>query len=128
MRVLIPLAIAIILSSLCALARAQSILQYHLTANRAGNYVVPRLTVERAHSMHLDGAFEGHVDGHVYAQPLVFNEDGRQLLVVATENNVVDALDARTGKPVWQRSVGQAVGSAMLPCGNIDPPRCHGRH
>ena len=52
--------------------------------------------------MHLDRAFDGRVGGHVYAQPLLFNEVGRELLVVATENNVVDALDARTGRLVWQ--------------------------
>jgi hypothetical protein len=71
--------------------------------------------------MHLDGVFDGRVNGHVYAQPLQFNAPGRNLLLVATENNIVDALDAATGRLIWQTSVGQPVTSAMLPCGNIDP-------
>ena len=100
---------------------AQNVLQYHATADRAGNYIVPRLTRERAHSIHLDHDFDGRVDGHVYAQPLLFTEAGRKLLVIATENNSVDALDARTGRLVWEKSLGQAVPSTMLPCGNIDP-------
>jgi outer membrane protein assembly factor BamB len=71
--------------------------------------------------MHLDGAFDGRVDGNVYAQPLLFKRAGHELLIVATENNAVDALDARTGRLVWQKSLGMAVTSAMLPCGDIDP-------
>jgi hypothetical protein len=117
----ILLAMAAALTLLPASASAQSVLQYHFSADRAGNYVIPGLTAERARSMHLDSAFDGHVDGHVYAQPLLFHEARRALLVIATENNVVDALDAATGTRVWERSLGQAVTSARLPCGNIDP-------
>ncbi len=102
-------------------AWAQPVLQYHDSGSRSGNYVVPGLTLERAHSTHLDPAFDGRVDGHVYAQPLLFNSGRGELLVVATENNIVEALDAGTGRPVWLRSLGPAVPSAALPCGNIDP-------
>ncbi|MBV8359891.1 MAG: hypothetical protein JO189_18430 [Deltaproteobacteria bacterium] len=42
-------------------------------------------------------------------------------MLVATENNVVDALDAGTGKLIWQRSLAPPVPLSMLPCGNIDP-------
>jgi hypothetical protein len=115
------LVMGVVVTMLCERVSAQSVLQYHSSADRAGNYVVPRLTPERARSMHLDRAFDGRVDGHVYAQPLLFSQAGRELLVVATENNVVDALDARTGRPIWQKSLGPAVTSMMLPCGNIDP-------
>jgi hypothetical protein len=100
---------------------AQPILEYHFSADRRGDYVVSGLTVERVHSMHLDNSFDGRVDGHLYAQPLLFNEAGRELLVIATENDVVEALDAHSGRRVWQRSLGRAVTSDMLPCGNIDP-------
>jgi outer membrane protein assembly factor BamB len=109
------------LTLMCTPAHAQSVLQYHLSSDRAGNYVVPGLTLTRSRSMHLDGAFDGRVDGHVYAQPLQFNAAGRNLLLVTTENDTVDALDARTGRMVWQKSLGRPVTSAMLPCGNIDP-------
>ena len=118
---LLILSIGGMLTIWCKPAWPQSVLQYHFSANRAGNYVIPNLTAERARSMHLDNAFDGRVDGHIYAQPLLFTENARQLLIIATENDVVDALDARTGRPIWQRSLGPAVKSWMLPCGNIDP-------
>jgi outer membrane protein assembly factor BamB len=106
---------------ICAAAQAQDVLQYHHTADRAGNYIMPGLTPERAPLMHLDQVFDGHVDGHVYAQPLLTRAAGRELLLVATENNIVDALDAGTGKIIWQKSLVKPVSQAMLPCGNIDP-------
>jgi hypothetical protein len=102
-------------------AWAQSVVQYHFSADRAGNYVVPGLTLERARTIHLDPVFDGRVDGHIYAQPLLFKAAGRDILLVATENNTVEALDTRTGRPAWRRSLGRPVPSAMLPCGNIDP-------
>jgi len=57
------------------------------------------------------------VDGEVYAQPLVFGSR----VYVATENDSVYALDAATGAVVWQRSLGTAVPSGALPCGDITP-------
>jgi len=102
-------------------ALAQSVLQYHGSADRAGNYVILGLTPEIVSSTHLDRDFDGRVEGHVYAQPLLVHAAGRELLIVATENDAVDALDAHTGKPVWQKSLGRPVRSAMLPCGNVDP-------
>jgi hypothetical protein len=106
---------------MCAAAQAQYVLQYHRTADRAGNYIIPNLTPGRAHLMHLDRTFDGRVNGHVYAQPLLTPAAGHELLLVTTENNVIDALDADTGKTIWQRSVAQPVPASMLPCGNIDP-------
>jgi hypothetical protein len=40
---------------------------------------------------------------------------------VATENNLVYALDASDGKVFWRRSLGSPVQSSTLPCGNIRP-------
>jgi outer membrane protein assembly factor BamB len=57
------------------------------------------------------------VDGDVYAQPLVFGAR----VYVATENDSVYALNAATGAVVWQRSLGTAVPSGDLPCGDISP-------
>jgi len=102
-------------------AWAQSILQYHFSADRAGNYVVPELTLQRARAIHLDSAFDGRVNGHVYAQPLLFKAAGHEVLVVATENNFVEALDVATGKPVWRQYLGPPATSSMLSCGNINP-------
>ena len=108
---------------MCATAQAQYVLQYHATADRAANYVIPNLTPERAQLMHLDQTFDGRVNGPVYAQPLLSPTPAArpELLLVATENNVVDALDASTGKLIWQKLVGQPVPLSMLPCGNINP-------
>jgi outer membrane protein assembly factor BamB len=57
------------------------------------------------------------LDGAVYAEPLVIG--GRVL--VATENDTLYALDARTGQVQWQTHVGTPVPLKHLPCGNIDP-------
>jgi outer membrane protein assembly factor BamB len=62
-------------------------------------------------------AWSADLDGAVYAQPLVVGDS----LVVATENNSVYALDARTGKERWRRHLGTPVPLDDLPCGNIDP-------
>ncbi|HLN23075.1 MAG TPA: hypothetical protein VK558_03735 [Patescibacteria group bacterium] len=101
----------------------KTVLTYHATADRAGNYVVPALTWERVSSLHPDTGFHAQIDGHVYAQPLYWRggdgQPGR--LLVATENNMVTALDASTGMTLWQRSLGHPVPRAALPCGNIDP-------
>jgi outer membrane protein assembly factor BamB len=106
---------------MCAVAQAQSVLEYHRTADRAGDYVIPNLTPELAHRTRLDQTFDGRVDGNVYAQPLLTPAAGHELLLVATENNVVDALDAGTGKIIWRRTLAQPVPVSMLPCGNINP-------
>src|SRR5580704_9966727 len=104
-------------------ASAQSVLTYHGDMSRSGYYVMPGITWERAHGMHPDPAFDGRIDGHIYAQPLFWQspKTGRQLLLVATENDVVYALGAHSGKVVWQRSLGHAVDDSALPCGNISP-------
>jgi outer membrane protein assembly factor BamB len=57
------------------------------------------------------------LDGAVYAEPLVVA--GR--VIVATENDTLYALDARTGQAQWRTSVGTPVPLSDLPCGDIDP-------
>jgi hypothetical protein len=96
---------------------------HHGGPARGGQYVVAGLTWTRAGSAHLERAFDGQVQGHVYAQPLYWRPPGAAggLLIVATESNIVHALDARTGREVWRQVLGPAVPRAALPCGNIDP-------
>ncbi len=108
---------------LCPVARAQSVLNYHGAPNRNGTYVVPGLTWEKAHGIHIDANFDGHIDGHIYAQPLFWQspKTHRQLLLVASENNTVYALDAHSGQVVWRKSLGHPVSGSALPCGNISP-------
>jgi outer membrane protein assembly factor BamB len=101
----------------------QSLLSYHGHADRSGNFIVPALTWDRARALHLDKGFRPHVSGHIYAQPLYWRAPGSNsaILILATEDNVVYAIDAGTGDEVWKRSLGRPVARSSLPCGNIDP-------
>ena len=58
-----------------------------------------------------------HLDGAVYGQPLLVG----QLVIAATENDSIYALDQATGTVAWRTHVGAPVPLADLPCGNIDP-------
>jgi polyvinyl alcohol dehydrogenase (cytochrome) len=57
------------------------------------------------------------LDGAVYGQPLVVGN----MVIAATENDTVYALDSSSGKVVWHTHVGTPVPLSSLPCGNIDP-------
>jgi hypothetical protein len=104
-------------------ARAQSVVTYHNTPNRHGLYAVPGLTEAAAAKIHPDTAFHAAVSGNVYAQPLYWQPSGAKtgLLIVATESNLVYALNADTGAQVWRTQVGTPVQSGTLPCGDISP-------
>ena len=102
---------------------AQSVLGYHGSPDRSGNFIVPALNWERARSLHLDPSFHPQFPGHLYAQPLYWQPPGSAsgVLIVATENDDVHAIDARSGNQVWTRSLGRPVALSTQPCGNIDP-------
>ena len=119
-RLVLAMSMALLLS---IEARAQSVLSYHGAPGRSGSYIMPGLTWERASGIHSDPAFDGHVQGHIYAQPLFWQSPrtNQELLLVATEDDVVYALDARSGKAVWQKSLGRPAKYSALPCGNISP-------
>ncbi len=57
------------------------------------------------------------LDGELYGEPLV--ADGR--VVVATENDSVYVLAARTGRILWGRHLATPLPSGDLPCGDIAP-------
>jgi polyvinyl alcohol dehydrogenase (cytochrome) len=61
--------------------------------------------------------WQARLDGAVYGQPLLVGH----LVIAATENDSIYALDASTGHVVWQAHVGTPVPLADLPCGDIDP-------
>jgi outer membrane protein assembly factor BamB len=84
---------------------------------------VPGLTWDSARSIHPDEAFHGRVSGNVYAQPLYWKASGSGsgMLLLATEENTVYALDGATGAQVWIRTLGRPVPRSMLRCGNINP-------
>lgn len=106
-----------------ASSRAQSVVTYHATPDRAGLYVAPTLTPAAAAGVHRDSGFDGTVNGSVYAQPLYWvppnATSGR--VIVATETNTVYALDAATGLVVWQTVLGPPAPNGSLLCGDIVP-------
>jgi outer membrane protein assembly factor BamB len=57
------------------------------------------------------------LNGTIYGEPLVFAKN----VYVATENDTVYALSAKTGRVVWERHLATPVPSMTLPCGNILP-------
>jgi PQQ enzyme-like repeat protein len=114
---------AIALSAAAAAADGGSVLMHHNDLARSGAYIVPSLTWERARSVQRDPSFAARFSGKVYAQPLYWEapNSSAAMLVVATEENVVYALDAMSGKELWHRALGQPVPRSALSCGNIDP-------
>ena len=120
---LAALVVGAAMASAPAVAQQQSVLTYHGDESRTGNFVVPALSFDKARAIHLDRAFDARVDGHLYAQPLYWRAAGGNaaMLLTASENNVVQAFDARTGKELWRRAVGRSVSGSSLPCGNINP-------
>jgi len=111
------------LSPLHGLAQDSSVLTYHGDNSRSGHYVVPALSWEKARSVQLDRTFNARIAGSMYAQPLYWRPPGSSTgtLFVATEDDVVQALDAATGRELWRRAVGRPVRRSSLPCGNINP-------
>jgi outer membrane protein assembly factor BamB len=122
MKILALVAAAVIAGFLPARADP-SVLTYHGDAERSGRFTVPGLSWDRARSLHLDAAFHAELSGHVYAQPLYWQPPGSSpaLLIAVTEDNVVYALDAHTGRIVWKRELGTPVARSSLPCGDISP-------
>src|SRR5262249_4099891 len=74
----------------------QDVLEHHLNSTRDGLYIDPLLTQKAAANTHRDQTFDAPLPGPTYAQPLYVSNgpDGRPTFVVATERNVVLALDA----------------------------------
>jgi PQQ enzyme repeat len=108
-------------------AQGQSVVTYHNAPDRSGAYTVPALTYAAAAKLHSDTAFHAAISGNVYAQPLYWQPSGAKvgLLIVATESNLVYALNANTGAQVWKSQLATAVPNppphSLLGCGNIDP-------
>lgn len=65
----------------------------------------------------LSPSWQQHLDGAVYASPLIV----RHQVIAATENNTVYSLDLGTGRQNWRIHLGPPVSGNLLPCGNIDP-------
>jgi hypothetical protein len=102
---------------------AGDVLQHHLHGTRDGWYVDPQMTQAAAATIHRDPTFHAPLPGPTYAQPLYVTHGpgGRAAFLVVTEQNMVLALDATDGSPLWGRHLGMPVPRSQLPCGNIDP-------
>jgi outer membrane protein assembly factor BamB len=112
-----------LLTVTAAAAQEATVVGYHNTPDRSGRYVMPGLTAERARGIHLDTGFQSDISGHVYAQPIYWRAagDAKGMLIVATENDTVYALDADTGATLWRTEVGKPVQRSSLRCGNVNP-------
>jgi hypothetical protein len=64
----------------------------------------------------LTAAWQTALDGAVYAEPLVVNDE----IIAVTENDTVYGLSTE-GDVLWSLSLGAAVPASELPCVNIDP-------
>ncbi len=85
--------------------------QYHRGPARSGH-------VAKAPGRHLAQKWSRNLRGEVYGEPLVVGST----LIVATEQNYVYGLDARSGRTRWRsKQLGTPVRLSALPCGNIDP-------
>src|SRR6266478_1754614 len=86
---------------------AASVLQYHKSASRDGLYMDAAFTKSAAAKIHKDPTFTATIKGPTFAQPLYFEggPGGKNLVIAATEQNLVYALDAATGAEVWQKKV-----------------------
>jgi hypothetical protein len=83
---------------------------YHGTADRAGAAPTALRTPLRK-------AWSNRLDAAMYAQPVV--ADG--VVLAATENNSVYAVDLTSGRLKWRRHLEEPARRSNLPCGNIDP-------
>lgn len=115
------------LASVPGKASAQSVVTYHNSPDRSGNFTVPGLTLAAAAKLHTDSAFHAGITGNVYAQPLYWKPAGATvgLLIVATESNSVYALNADTGAQVWKTQLAPSMPNppphSIVGCGDIDP-------
>ena len=111
-------------STVPVITSASDVLQRHKNPTRDGLYVDPLLTHAAVSALHLDTAFAPPaLAGPIYAQPLYVENgaQGRETVYVATEQDVVYALEANTGALLWQETIGTPVPMRLLDCANIDP-------
>lgn len=114
--------------SALAAAEGPAILTFHGDLARTGWTVDERtLTPATVRSGAFGKLWASSVRGEIYAEPLVVPGVAvlgrvRTVVYVVTEDDLIYALDASDGKPVWGPvSLGTPVPRAALPCGNIDP-------
>jgi hypothetical protein len=87
----------------------------------------PGLSPATLQGGHFGQLFATHVDGQVYAQPLVVDNPGTTTtaastsVIVATENDTVYSIDGTTGKVNWSNHLGIAWSSSVNHCRDLTP-------
>jgi hypothetical protein len=95
--------------------------QFHKNLSRDGLYIDPAFTKAAAMTIHKDTTFNATITGPTFAQPLYFEgvAGGKNIVLVATLQNHVYALDAASGAVVWQQQVGTAAPNSDFFCGDM---------
>jgi outer membrane protein assembly factor BamB len=111
------------LASAPGVASAQNVVTYHNSPARSGEFIVPGLTLAAARKVHGDANFHNAISGNVYVQPLYWKPASAKVgwLIVATESNLIYAVNANTGAVVWKTQLPAPASRSALPCGDIDP-------
>ena len=106
-----------------------SVLQHHRNQTRDGLYVQPAITKAAAAGLHPLAGFSATISGPTYAQALFVDGlgAGPDMLIVATEQNHLYALDPITGAVVWEKQLDPPLPLSTIHtnvgggCGNISP-------
>ncbi|HKP60759.1 MAG TPA: hypothetical protein VJV78_28720 [Polyangiales bacterium] len=104
-----------------------SVLEHHTNASRDGMSIQPTFTRAAAAKIKRDPMFMATMSGPTFAQPLYVEgaAGGKDVVIVATEQNEVSAFDAMTGAMVWKKMLGATSaaggGPGGCPLGNISP-------
>ena len=104
-----------------------SVTEHHNGGDRHGMYIANNMTQTAAMGLTLDTTFAPTYTGAVYAQPLFVDggAGGTDMLIVATEANVIAAYNTANGAQVWTQTLGTPQpmpnGAEGANCGNISP-------
>src|SRR5215472_1376152 len=110
------------------LGKSFSVLEHHNGPSRQGVYIDPAFTREAAAGIQLELTVP--IEGVVNAQPLFVDggRSGRDTVYVATEHNIVFAINATSGEQIWRRELDPPVPRQVLsdyfggfPCVRWDP-------
>lgn len=101
-----------------------SVLQFHKNPSKDGFFVDRDLEgLQPSKTEAAKGFAAPDLTGQSYAQLLYVDRGslGRDMLISATQANIVIAIAAGNGTLLWRRNLADPVPSTALPCGNIAP-------
>jgi hypothetical protein len=97
-----------------------NVLEHHLHPQRDGAYVDAAITKAATAKLVLDTGFKGAITGTVWGQPLFVDGLGVKpdMVIVATGENHVTALNATSGAVIWDQTLGPPVSQPnLMSCG-----------